>query len=65
MFKTLALYGVPYPKIRPGHSQKEVGASPSGRDSNKKMPGCVCWGYENIPILKEALGKKKQRILKG
>ena len=25
-----------------------------GGDSNIKMPGCVCWGSENVPILKDA-----------
>ena len=26
------------------------------------MPGCVCWGSENLPILKDALGKKTTHI---
>ena len=28
---------------------------PGGRggDSSIKMPGCVCWGFENVPILKD------------
>ena len=29
-----------------------------GGDSSIKMPGCVCWGSENVPILKDALGNK-------
>ena len=37
-----------------------------GGDSSIKMPGCVCWGSENVPILKDALGiKKKKNILKS
>ena len=24
---------------------------PPGGDSNMKMPGCVCWVSENLPIL--------------
>ena len=33
----------------------------------KEMPACVCWGSENVPILKDALDKKKKKmpILKG
>ena len=23
-----------------------------------EMPGCVCWGFENVLIMKEALGQK-------
>ena len=34
-------------------------------DSNIKMSGCVCWGSENEPILKDALGEKNIPILKG
>ena len=30
-----------------------------GDDSSIEMPGCVCWGSENAPILKDASGKKK------
>ena len=33
-------------------------------NSSIKIPGCVCWGSENVPILKAALGKKKIPILK-
>ena len=29
-----------------------------GGDSNIKMHGCVCWGSENVPILRDALGNK-------
>ena len=30
------------------------------------MPGCVCWGSENVPIMNDALGKKtKHNLLKG
>ena len=29
-----------------------------GADSSMKMPRCVCWWSENIPILKDVLGKK-------
>ena len=29
---------------------------PQGGDSSIKMPECVCWGFENEPILKDALG---------
>ena len=35
---------------------------PLGGDSSIKMPGCVCWGSANIPILKDALGKKHTHI---
>ena len=27
---------------------------------NARMCVCVCWGSENVPILKDALGKKKK-----
>ena len=30
---------------------------PPGGDSSIKMPGCVCLGSENVPILKDALEK--------
>ena len=36
-----------------------------GGDSCIKMPGCVCRGSENVPILKDALGKKKHTHIKG
>ena len=36
-----------------------------GDDSGIKMPGCVCWGSENVPIMKDALGQKNIPILKG
>ena len=36
-----------------------------GGNSSIKMPGCVCWGSENVPILKDALGRKNIPILKG
>ena len=36
-----------------------------GGDSSIKMPGYVCWGSENVPILNDALGKNKIPILKG
>ena len=26
-----------------------------------EMPGCVCWGSENGPNIKDALGKKKKK----
>ena len=44
------------------------GGGGGGGDSSIKMPGCVCWGSQNVPILKGALGKKKNidlPILKG
>ena len=25
-----------------------------------EMPGCVCWESENVPIMKDALGKKQK-----
>ena len=34
---------------------------PPGGDSSMEMPGCVCWGSENVPILKDALDKKKKK----
>ena len=37
----------------------------SGGDSSIKMPRCVCWGSENVPVLKDALSKKNIPILKG
>ena len=27
-----------------------------------EMPGCVCWGYENVPIMTDALGQKHIHI---
>ena len=36
-----------------------------GVDSSIKMPGCVCWVSENVPILKDPLGKKNIPILNG
>ena len=41
--------------------------SSKGSDSSINMPGCVCWGSENVPTLKDALGKKTKNIpiLKG
>ena len=30
-----------------------------------KMPGCVCWGSGNVPIMKDALCQKTFPILKG
>ena len=39
-----------------------VGASAQGGgggDSSIKMPECVCSESENLPILKDGLGKKK------
>ena len=29
-----------------------------------EMPGCVCWGSENVPIMMDASGKKNIPILK-
>ena len=34
------------------------GGGGEGGDSSINIPGCVCWGSENVPILKYALGKK-------
>ena len=31
-----------------------------GRRLQYEMPGCLCWGSEKIPIMKDALGKKKK-----
>ena len=36
-----------------------------GTASLKVGPGCVCWGSENVPILKDASGRKNIPILKG
>ena len=36
-----------------------------GDDSSIKMTECVCWGSENVPILKDALGENNLPILKG
>ena len=38
---------------------------PGGGGGSVKMPGCVCWGSENVPILKYVLVKKNIPILKG
>ena len=35
-----------------------------GGDSSIKMPGCVCLGFENVHILRDALGNNIL-ILKG
>ena len=34
------------------------GEGGGGGDSSIKMPRCVCWGSKDVPILKDALGKK-------
>ena len=31
---------------------------PRGGRLQYEMPGCVCWGSENVPIMKEALCQK-------
>ena len=36
-----------------------------GVDLSIKMPGCVCWGSENVPILRDSLGKKKNTHIRG
>ena len=36
-----------------------------GGDFSIKMPGCVCWGSKTVPILKDALGKKKHTHIEG
>ena len=36
-----------------------------GGGSSIKMPGFVYWGSENVPILKDVLGKNYIAILKG
>ena len=36
-----------------------------GGDSSVEMPGCVCLGSENVPIMKDALGKKNIATMKG
>ena len=30
-----------------------------------RMPECVCWGSENAPIMKDSVGKKYKKTLKG
>ena len=50
---------------RPGTSLLVLDIPGGGVDLNIKIPGCVCWGSENVPILKDALGKKNIPILKG
>ena len=30
-----------------------------------KMPGCLCWGSEDVPIMKDAVGKKKLTHIEG
>ena len=40
----------------------DIGIVARGGDSGIKIPGCLCWGSEKVPILKDALGKKHTHI---
>ena len=44
-----------------------IGSYPGGGGghSSIKIPGCVCWGSENVPILKDTLGTKKNTHIEG
>ena len=42
-------------QVRPGDEGSLGGGE--GR-LQYEMPGCVCWGSENVPIMKDALGQK-------
>ena len=42
-----------------------IDAYSRGGDSIIKMPEYVCWESENVPILKDALGKKKHTHIEG
>ena len=48
-----------------GPPHHERGAPEPGGRLQCEMPGCVCWGSENVPILKDAVGQKNIPILKG
>ena len=40
--------------------EKFVARGPRGGGRlHYEMPGCVCWGSEHVPIMKDALGKNK------
>ena len=36
----------------------EASVSRGGGRLQYEMPGCVCWGSENVPIIKDALCQK-------
>ena len=51
-----------------GHVPGRGGGGGGGEGEERlqyKKPGCMCWGSENVPILKDALGQKTITILKG
>ena len=55
----------PPPPLREGYSGGVDHGPGAGGDSSIKMLRCVCWGFENVPILKDALGKKKHTNIEG
>ena len=71
LFKVKPL--IDWPKTSKRELEGAYGGSDPGRlerlerleDSNIKMPGCVCWGSENAPILNDTSSCKNIPILNG
>ena len=49
----------PVPSVRTAAFLSEQSQGGGGDSSKKNTPICVCWGSENVPILKDHLCKKK------